>query len=256
MNQSDRILELAATTGYHMLYSGGETYRVEDTINRILSSYNMKNINAFTSPTVIIVSCSDEDKTYTKVIRVSDRSANIDMMDKLNQLSRDSKNITIDEFERRLNLIVNDKNLNQGMMVLNSGLVALGFTLFFSGTIFDALYAFGIGVFVRLIKNYFNKFNFNNFVVVSMLSFIITIISLVLSEIHLINSQDTVIIGCLMLLVPGLSITNAIKDFLYNDLVSGTTRAMEAFIVAVFIAVGSGLALTFYTKLIGSLLWF
>ena len=251
MNQNDKILHLATLTGYYVLCCGGETYRVEDTICRILLNYKMENVNAFTSPTVVIASCMYEGKTYTKVLRVNNRSADMDMMDKLNQLSRDSKDIDIDEFEKRLNEIIISENKDDIKSVLYAGLVALGFTLFFKGSIIDAVYSFLLGVVVKVIIILLKKKEINNFMVTLISSFLITIFSLYLEDNNLIASKDIVIIGTIMLLVPGLAITNAIKDFLSNDLVSGTTRAMEAFVIAVFVAVGSGLALAIWIKLGG-----
>ena len=251
MNQNDKILHLATLTGYYVLCCGGETYRVEDTICRILSNYKMENVNAFTSPTVVIASCMYEGKTYTKVLRVNDRSADMDMMDKLNQLSRDSKDIDVDEFERRLNKIILSENKEDIKTVLFAGLVAFGFTLFFKGSIIDSMFSFLLGSIVKILIIFLKKKEINNFMITLVASFMITISSLFLKSNNLIASKDIVIIGTIMLLVPGLAITNAIKDFLSNDLVSGTTRAMEAFIIAIFVAVGSGLALTFWIKLGG-----
>ncbi len=46
-----------------------------------------------------------------------------------------------------------------------------------------------------------------------------------------------------MPLVPGTAITNAIRDTLRGDYISGSARAIEAFIVALSIALGVALGL-------------
>ena len=56
-----------------------------------------------------------------------------------------------------------------------------------------------------------------------------------------------------MLLVPGLAITNAIRDTIAGDLVSGLARAIEAFLVAIGIAIGSGIILGFWISTFGGL---
>ena len=56
-------------------------------------------------------------------------------------------------------------------------------------------------------------------------------------------SSSTVSISVLMLLVPGLAITNAIRDSVNGDLVSGLARGLESILTAISIAVGSGFAL-------------
>ena len=56
-----------------------------------------------------------------------------------------------------------------------------------------------------------------------------------------------------MLLVPGLAITNAIRDTIAGDLVSGIARAVEAFLTAIGVAVGTGVILSFWINTFGGL---
>ena len=53
-------------------------------------------------------------------------------------------------------------------------------------------------------------------------------------------------ISSLMLLVPGLAITNAIRDTIAGDTLSGLARATDAFLSAISIAVGAGFVLYFW----------
>ena len=64
---------------------------------------------------------------------------------------------------------------------------------------------------------------------------------MILAKLNLCNNLDVLIISVFMLLVPGLTITNAIRDTVSGDTVSGIARATEAILVAVAIAFGSGL---------------
>ena len=50
-----------------------------------------------------------------------------------------------------------------------------------------------------------------------------------------------------MPLVPGVAITTAIRDVINGDLVSGVSRAADAFITAALIAAGVGFALKLYS---------
>ena len=51
--QHKTLLKFAIQAGEIMLRSGAETYRVEDTIERILSAHNLEVIEAFVTPTGI-----------------------------------------------------------------------------------------------------------------------------------------------------------------------------------------------------------
>ena len=54
-----------------------------------------------------------------------------------------------------------------------------------------------------------------------------------------------------MLLVPGMIITNAIRDTISGDLVSGLTKAAEAILIAVSIAVGTGMVMNIWINHLG-----
>ena len=69
------------------------------------------------------------------------------------------------------------------------------------------------------------------------------------------RSLDALIIGSLMLLVPGLAITNAIRDSLSGDLISGMTRGVEAVLIAIAVALGPGLVMSLWMMLGGNPLW-
>ena len=54
---------------------------------------------------------------------------------------------------------------------------------------------------------------------------------------------DIVIVSAFMPIVPGVAITNAIRDTLQGDYLSGCARMLEAFLKAASVAVGAGLGM-------------
>ena len=56
------------------------------------------------------------------------------------------------------------------------------------------------------------------------------------------SNTDAATIGALMLLVPGLLFTNAMRDIIYGDTNSGVNRIVQVFLVAVAIALGTATA--------------
>ena len=46
-----------------------------------------------------------------------------------------------------------------------------------------------------------------------------------------------------MLFVPGVALTNSIRDFLSGDMLSGVSRLVEALLTAVSLAAGAGVVL-------------
>ncbi len=55
---------------------------------------------------------------------------------------------------------------------------------------------------------------------------------------------DKMIIGTLMNLVPGIAITNVMRDILGGDLIAGIIKLVESLMVAIGIALGAGIAIS------------
>ena len=64
-----------------------------------------------------------------------------------------------------------------------------------------------------------------------------------LNQIGLAPSLDALIIGCLMLLVPGVALTNAMREIVAGDTYSGLSRTAEAILIATGIALGAAVGL-------------
>ena len=58
------------------------------------------------------------------------------------------------------------------------------------------------------------------------------------------RNMDKVVIGVLMNMVPGVAITNSMRDIMAGDLMAGQTKLTEALFAAVAMAAGSGMALS------------
>ena len=91
------------------------------------------------------------------------------------------------------------------------------------------------------------RLRLNNFLLNALgAAFLVWMAKMAVTNIGLMNS-DKIIIGGIMLLVPGLAITNAIRDTMAGDLVAGNARMMEAFFVSVAIATGAGTMLKLWS---------
>jgi len=63
-------------------------------------------------------------------------------------------------------------------------------------------------------------------------------IAILAERIGLAASSDYVIIGAIMLLVPGVAFGTAMRDLLYGDLLAGTLKTLQAILLALMIAFG------------------
>jgi uncharacterized membrane protein YjjP (DUF1212 family) len=252
----NKILHLAIDAGKIMLESGAETYRVEETILRICESYDVNFADTFVTPTVIILSVTDEnDQTISLIKRIKSRSVDLEKISEINDLSRkiSSTSMDIQQFKTELD---NIKSIRKYAYILNLFFSCLGagtFTLLYGGDYKDFIITFFIGGLVKLVVSSLNKAHINDFFINASGGSITALIALISVHFKFGSHVDKIIIGSIMLLVPGLSITNAIRDTIAGDLLAGISRALEAFLIAAGIAVGTGIILKLWLNYIGGI---
>ena len=127
--------------------------------------------------------------------------------------------------------------------------------MFFGGRFSDLCCALVIGGLIEGCSSVLEQRQFPSFFAISLCSALTALLAIGLNQISLAPSLDALIIGCLMLLVPGLAITNAIRDSLSGDLISGMTRGVEAVLIAIAVALGPGLVMSLWMMLGGNPLW-
>ena len=244
--ETNRILRIAAYAGRIILENGGETYRVEETVCKICSAFGIKEADSFVTPTGMMISVTDATgHTASLIKRINSRTVNLEKISRVNDLSRQiSKGaMTLDFVENELKIINHTKNYGERLQVFSSAFAAGFFTLLFGGTLKDFITAFIIGIVIKLLSIKLNNLKINHFFINSIGGAFAALAALTSTYYQLSDNLDKIIIGSIMLLVPGLAITNAIRDTLEGDLVSGVSRAIEALFIAGAIAVGTGVVL-------------
>lgn len=251
--KEQQLLDVATEVGYQLAMSGAETFRIEESINRILSSYGIKS-ETFAIPNCLTISAYMPDGTcLTRVRRIGAHDNDLDSVEKYSNLSRKICNsipspevaATWLEKTRRSQL-----QYNFPMYLLGHFLGAFGFTLFFGGNLLDCaisgICATLMGVFRRLL----GKFQVNTFFSTMASAFIMALCAYGLGALNHQQNTDLVIIGVLMILLPGLIFTNAMRDIIFGDTNSGINRIVQVLIIAASIALGTGFALN-----VSKILW-
>lgn len=246
LDKQHQLLNAAVDVGYMLLANGAEIYRVEESIQRILYAYGVKNADVFAIPACIIVSINDQtNEAITKLRRLYTRTTNFDKVEQTNDLCRRicAEKPEYGWIKAQLARIDKRPNYSKCWRLLGSALGAGAFTIFFGGSWREAFCATMIGFLVRLVTEKMEQFQANPFFINVIASGIIAISAISAVSLHWVGSVDTIIIGDLMLLVPGVAVTNSMRDIIAGDLVAGLTKMVEALMVAAAIAVGTGGAL-------------
>ena len=241
----DLILDFVTELGYELAMSGAETYRIEDSINRILAAYGIESqVFAITNSLTISIRTTD-GKSITRMKRIDYHGNDLDSVEKYNSLSRricsekPAPEIAVRWMEETKKSKIKYKSPT---ILLGSFLAASGFSIFFGGTLIDGLCAGLCGIVLCLTDRFLGKHKTNPFFKTIACAFIMTMIAYIAGVLKIADNTDTIIIGTLMMLVPGLLFTNAIRDIIYGDTNSGINRIVQVLLIAAAIALGTGVA--------------
>ena len=242
-----RLIKLATSAGQIILESGGEIYRVEDTITMILNSYDIRDAESFVTPTGIMVSLTDMKGDIISLIhRVSKSTTDLEKVALVNSLSRELMitPLPLDELEAKLKEISNKEPYSIKFQLLMAAMCGFSFTILFGGSLIDAVISLFIGISVRLLQLGTREIKLNA-IFINIIGGILvsSLVTLFTKIIPYETNQDIIIIGSIMLLVPGIAFTNGIRDTLMGDYLSGISKGMDAFLIAVGIAIGAGFGL-------------
>ncbi len=239
-------LDCFLLAGKIMMESGAETYRIEDTMIRMAVSQQMMDSHCFITPTGIMFSPSNE--MATRFVRINSRRTDLERVALVNAVSRKlvAGELTLQQAYDEMQIIdKTDYMFPIQVQVLAAAMASGCFLILLGGGWEDLPFAFLIGgtafytvetILVQTRVKFFAEF-------VGALA-IGALASLVI-YVGLGQDLDTIIIGSVMPLVPGLLITNAVRDLMAGHFVSGLSKGAEAFLTAFAIGAGIALVLSF-----------
>ena len=228
----EALLTFATEVGYRLQLSGAETYRIEESVQRLLTAYGAPGGEGFAIPNLLR--------------RIQAHGTDIYRLEALNGLCRRlwAEVPPLDQAAALLEAVCRDETQYHRLTLLAGYAVGAGaFTVFFGGGAMDALCGALCGVVIGLCLFFMDALHSNLFFKTFMGSFASALCAVGLVSVGLGQALDTIIIGALMALVPGLSFTNALRDIIAGDMVSGLSKLAESLLIGVAIALGSGVAL-------------
>ncbi len=159
--------------------------------------------------------------------------------------------IDVEDAIRKLVAIESSRTYPLALRLLSAGFCSAFFCLLFGGTFQDGIITVFVGMTAYLVSLLLVKYKISYFITDFCACSIATFLALLSYSLNLTNSYDFIVIGTLMLFVPGAAITNALRDFLTGDMLSGVARMTEAIAIAVSLAVGAGFIITIWSSIGG-----
>jgi len=239
------LLDLATDLGYELAMAGAETFRVEEGIQRVMAAYGVE-AEVFAIPNYLVVSIIDDSgKPITRMRRIGSHGNNLDAVEKYSNLSRALCNRRPDPSEGQTWFgIVREKLCRYSLPIQYFGFFigAAGHALFFGGDWIDFFCAGICGMVVGLVNQLLDMQKTNLFFSTIASAFFMALLAYAMNGLGITDNPDAVTIGALMILVPGLLFTNAMRDIIYGDTNSGINRCVQVILIAMGSALGTASA--------------
>lgn len=245
MMDYNQLLDLAVDLGYELSISGAETFRVEDSISRILKTYGLEP-EVYAIPNCIHVSVTVPDgKSLTEMRRVGFHGNDLDSVEIFSALSRricaeHPNDVTGRQWLNEA--IASRRHYHWVTQLIGYFVGVFAFTIFFGGNIADAFCGGISGVAVGCSVMFMDRLQANNFFKTLLASIPLALIPYIFGAMGICPRPDMATIGAVMVLVPGLLFTYAMRDIIYGDTNSGVNRIVQVLLIAVAIACGTAVA--------------
>ena len=246
--------------GRLIMENGGETYRVEETITRMGHSFGFDEVECFAVPSGIFISYRKRDgrgSIETAVKRVRRRGTDLTRVDAVNAVSRrmEEETISCEEVMALLKEIENrPPRVKHVGLTFAVALSSFGWAAMFGGRWMDCIIAFFVALLGQGLAFALDKAGMRSFVSTLFGSFLGTILPMLFHMATGMLVVDATVAACLMPMLPGLAMTNAVQDTLRGDMVSGISSATSALLTASMIAGGALAGSAIFRLLTGGVL--
>ncbi len=280
LEQSRRALELVTRIGEVLLKNGGEIFRVQQTMQLVAKAYGIPGFQVYVLANGLFVSMQEEGRTITRPVESGDAagqeylfgqehlasqehlfgqarlasqvryvplsSVHLGRVAAVNNLSREivAQKYTVEEASRKIEQIDKLPFTSNAVQTLMSGLGAGAFCILFGGSLLDSAAAFLSGLVLWIFVLFLTARGANKIMVNILASALVTAMGVLFFHLFSFgDSMDMIVIGSIVPLLPGVPLTNSIRDYLNGDYLSGTIRMIDAVLVACCIALGVGIVL-------------
>ena len=245
--EASKVLEISLCAGRILLSNGAEAYRVEETIERICNSYNIE-CECMATAKGVFVSLIDEDgEKVTSLKKIKIRRVDLYRIELINSFSRDiQKNpVSYEEAKKILKDIDNAPYFSFPVRLFAASMTSFIYTMFFNGTIYDAIISAIISILVYYMLEKVSSVGLFQFFEFYLSGYIIGILSHLTQIYFPIINKGNVITGSIMILLPGVALTNGLKDIINDDYMSGIVKFGESMLIIIAVGAGIGTALSF-----------
>ena len=233
---SEDVLKFASDAGRVLLENGAEISRVEETMERIADNYGESGERFFVLSNGIFTT----GKSYANAEFIPMKGARLEKVVEVNQLSREiaAHKIPLPQAVEMLERIKNLPSKPVWEQFLGAGLGCAGFCIIFGGSLLDCMAslcsALVLYLFVLKVSTPYLSKTLGNICG----GFIGTILCILFNLMVPQTNLGNMVVGTLILLIPGVPFTNGLRDVANEDYLAGITRLADALMMFLCIAIG------------------
>lgn len=239
--REEALLTCILDMGEMLLTSGAEVRRVEDTVNRLCKVYDFVRVDVFTITSSIVLTVrTPGGRILTQTRRILARDTDLGRVEKVNALSRKlcAQPASLAEFQREVSQIRRSGTYSIRTQRIMYIIISAAFCLFFGGNLLDALAAGISGLVLFQALQLTKPLHLNGTLQCILASFITGIAIVALYWLGLGSHPDRISMGNIMLLIPGIAFTTALRDIINGDTLAGLIGLCEAVLRALAVAIG------------------
>lgn len=226
-------IRTALLAGELLIENGSNMERVNDTMDRIAATAGLTSFQGFTTLTGVVASA--EGLPNAQVVAIHNRANDLNKVALVNGLSRkfSAGRLTLKQFYHRLREVKRKPDMTPVVWQwLAAAVLSAVLMIVFTGDYLDAPVDFVIGGVSYAIFLFLNQIFRIKYLGEFAASLVIGLLACLAVSLHWATNIDTLIVGAVMPLVPGVPLTNAMRDLVSGNLISGPTRAIEAVLTA------------------------
>lgn len=232
-----REFENAIKLGIESLENSGDITRTEEIIKRICLAHGAQEIHIFIIPYLIVVTIVYDGKEKTIFRRISWNELNLGRLEEINNISRAMCNNT--QNHKKI-----DYEYSPFLTSVSVMAAVAAFCTFFGGTWTDAAFS-AIAGFIMINLPY-QKHSFNLFSRTLIESAVSGFIAYIPSFFGLNTHPDKIMIGTIMLLIPGMSVGISMREMMSGNIIAGIFELCEAVIIAIAINLGFSISIMLF----------
>ena len=237
-----KILALVADIAQELTQVGAEVSRVEESVRRICKAYGCTRTDVYATTTNIILSVESPDGNMNTLHRRMGRiDTDMERLHRLNAIVRwmTAKAPDADQIIQAQKEIAHTKKTPAVVCVLMYGAIAASFCVFFGSRVWrDILAALVVGILMGSVSVWMDKGRSNRILIRFVCAVTAATLVLIADYAGIVTRTDHISIGNIMTLIPGIGLTNSLRDLLTGDTITGTLRLIEVILLTVAIAGG------------------